>query len=232
VLAFLPWRGGWAAAPPLMSALGMVGSDLDHFACPRCGCNDRDRHLKLYIERLGLLERFRGARVLHFAPEPWLGRWIVDAMPARYVAADLYPSSPGIERIAMEQIPFEDGAFDIVIANHVFEHVGDVTQAAREVARVLAPDGLAILQTPWCRGIESSIEDPLVTSPEARLQLYGQEDHVRLFGRDVFERIGGDSLAAESISHADVMPDVDPDMAGVNPAESLMLFRPRLSAPR
>lgn len=232
VLAFLPWRGGWKAAPPLMAALGMVGSDLDRFACPRCGCNDRDRHLKLFIERAGLADRFAGARVLHFAPEPWLMRWIAAASPARYVAADLYPSAPGIERVAMESMPFEDGAFDIVIANHVFEHVGDVDQAAREVARVLGQDGFAILQTPWCQGLQSTIEDPLVSSPEARLQLYGQDDHVRLFGRDVFERIGGDVLEARVLGHAELLPDVDPDLAGVNGEEVLMLFRPRLKAPR
>lgn len=224
VLAFLPWRGGWAAAPPLMRALEMVGSDLDHFACPRCGCSDRDRHLKLYLECSELAGRFDGARVLHFAPEPWLCRWIAARSPRHYVAADLYPATSDIQRMAMESIPFADGAFDIVIANHVFEHVGDVDAASREVARVLAPGGFAILQTPWCTGLTETIEDPSVISPKARLQLFGQEDHVRLFGRDVFDRIAGSSLIAEPRSHQQAIGDADPDRFGINAAELLMLF--------
>ena len=99
VPAFLPWRGGWKAAPPLMRSLGMVGSDLDRFACPRCGANDRDRHLRLYLERTGLSDRLRGARILHFAPEAPLMAWIATLGPSLHVLADLYPSREEIRRM-------------------------------------------------------------------------------------------------------------------------------------
>jgi SAM-dependent methyltransferase len=224
VPAFLPWRGGSAAAPPLMRALHMVGSDVDHFACPRCGANDRDRHLRLYLERGGIADRLRGARILHFAPEAPLMAWIATMRPALHVLADLYPARPEIQRIDLEAIPFGDGAFDAVIANHVLEHVGDLDRATSEIARVLAPGGIAILQTPWCRVLAATLDDPCVRSPEARLHLYGQEDHVRLFGRDVYTRIGRGGLDARPMSHAAVLSDIDPDLYGVNPEEDLMLF--------
>jgi SAM-dependent methyltransferase len=227
VLAFIPWRGGWSAAPPLMRALGIVGSDLDRFACPRCGCTDRDRHLRLYLERSELADRFAGARVLHFAPEKPLKDWISRRQPGMYVAADLNPAAPEVLKVPMESMPFADSAFDIVIANHVFEHVRSVEAAAAEVARVLNPRGFAILQTPWCKGLAKSIEDPCVTSPSARLAVYGQEDHARLFGRDVYERLSAGSLSASPRSHAEVLGDLDPDVFGVNPEEPLMLFRHR-----
>jgi len=209
----------------LLQALGMVGSDLDHFACPRCGCSDRDRHLKLYLERLELAARFTSARVLHFAPEPWLRNWITTHSPRHYVAADLYPAAPDIQRMAMESIPFDDGTFDIVIANHVLEHVTNVRNASREVARVLAPGGFAILQTPWCEGLSKTIEDPAVMSQQSRIQLYGQADHVRLFGRDVLSQIAGDWLTAEPLTHEQVLADITADGVGINPAEILMMFR-------
>ncbi|MGN6237627.1 class I SAM-dependent methyltransferase [Dyella sp.] len=224
VPAFLPWRGGSTASPPLMRALHMVGSDLDHFACPRCGANDRDRHLRLYFERGGVAERLRGARILHFAPEAPLMAWIATMQPALHVLADLYPARPEVWRINLEEIPFSDGAFDVVIANHVLEHVSNLDHATGEIVRVLAPGGIAVLQTPWCLGLAATLDDPGVQSPEARVQLYGQEDHVRLFGRDVYARIGRSGLEALPMPHEVVLRDIDPDLYGVNPEEDLMLF--------
>jgi SAM-dependent methyltransferase len=207
-----------------MRSLGMVGSDLDHFACPRCGANDRDRHLRLYLERAKIADRLRGARILHFAPEAPLMAWIATLGPSRHVLADLFPSRPDIQRVDLEAIPFEEASFDFVIANHVLEHVSDLDRATSEIARVLVPGGIAILQAPWCSGLGSTLQDPSVQSEDARLHLYGQADHVRLFGRDVYARIGATGLQAMPLSHADVLADVDPDRYGVNPQEDLMRF--------
>jgi SAM-dependent methyltransferase len=220
VPAFLPWKGGWAAAPPLMRTLRLVGSDLDRFACPRCRSTDRDRHLRLYLQRT-VAESFRGARILHFAPEAAMVPWLAGFSPALHVQADLFPLRPEIQRMDLEAIPFDDGSFDWVIANHVLEHVGDLDKAVSEIARVLAPGGRAILQTPWAKGIARTIDDPTVTDEQSRLQLYGQKDHVRLFGRDVYDRIG---LRAVPMKHSDVLPDIDTHAYGVNPDEDLMLF--------
>lgn len=204
----------------------MVGSNLDCFACPRCGCNDRDRHLRLYLERTGLAGSLVGARILHFAPEPQLVSWITSFGPALHVLADLCPPDDSVQCMDLEAIPFPDDHFDWVIANHVLEHVTNLGRATGEIARVLKPEGAAILQTPWCKGLEVTIEDPAVVSRNARLHLYGQEDHVRLFGRDVYKRIGAGGLRAEPIQHSPVLADLDPRIYGINPEEDLMLFRP------
>ena len=224
VPAFLPYRGGWAAAPPLMRALRLVGSDIDHFSCPRCRATDRDRHLLLYLQRSGLAEAMRGARILHFAPEARIARWLATLAPAQHEQGDLFPARPEIRRMDLEAIPFPDASFDWVIANHVLEHVGNLPQATREIARVLAPGGRAILQTPFSRALAATLDDPTVTDPFLRLQLYGQEDHVRLFGRDVYERIGHAGLQPRPLRHADLLADIDPGTHGVNPDEDLMLF--------
>jgi len=224
VPAFLPWRGGAAAAPPLLRALRLVGSDLDHFACPRCGGTDRERHLRLYLEASGMAAGFDGARVLHFAPEAHLAPWIGSLGPAEHLLADLYPARPGIQRMDLEALPFPEARFDWVIVNHVLEHVADLDAALGEIGRVLVDDGRALLQVPWCAGLSRTIEDADVTTPEARLQLYGQEDHVRLFGRDVFEQLARHGLRATPAWHAGLLAHVDPDRAGVNPAEPFMVF--------
>ena len=100
--------------PPLMRALDGIGSDVDHFECPRCGAHDRERHLLLYMRAAGLFERIYGARVLHFAPERRLWPKIAAATPAEYVRCDLHPATPDVAKVDIEAMPFADAAFDLV----------------------------------------------------------------------------------------------------------------------
>jgi SAM-dependent methyltransferase len=221
---FLPYRGGWRAAPPLMRALQVVGSDLDHYLCPACGCNDRERHLLAYLRESGLLDKMRGKSILHFAPEPRLAPVIEQAGPARLVRGDLFPAAPGIEKIDMLAISYPDESFDFVLANHVLEHVADEARALSELRRVLKPGGFAILQTPFSNVLEHTICDPGVRTTEARLQLYGQEDHVRLYGRDIFDRFAAAGFASRVMGHDEALPGIDPGRFGVNRNEPFFLF--------
>ncbi len=224
VWRFMPYRGGSRDSPGLMGALGMVGSNADHFECPRCGAHDRERHLLMYMRADGILAQLRGKPLLHFAPERRLSRLIADAVPSRYVRADLFPNSPDVERVDMLAMQFEDESFDCVIANHVLEHVSDVDRALAEIHRVLKPQGMAILQTPYSAKLHRTWEDAGIDSPAARLQAYGQEDHVRLFGRDIFARIVAGGFESRVQQHAELLADVDPVTAGVNPDEPFFLF--------
>lgn len=225
VWRFMPYRTGSRGVPLLMRAVKMVGSDPDHFECPRCGAHDRERHLLMYLRANGMLDGFRGQSILHFAPEKRLSRFIRSAQAARYLPCDLYPQSPDVQRVDMLDMQFESGSFDVVIANHVLEHVDDDARALAEIRRVLKPGGMAILQTPYSRKLHRTWSDPGLDTPQARLQAYGQEDHVRLFGRDIFERVVAAGFESCVRQHADVLGDIDAAMAGVNPAEPLFLFR-------
>src|SRR5690348_7587980 len=140
---FMPYRSGSRSSPPLMRVLHMVGSNPDKFECPRCGAHDRERHLLMYLRAAGILEGLRGKAVLHFAPEKRLSRFIAAAGPSRHVQADLFPNAPGVQRVDMLDMQFEDGSFDCVIANHVLEHVSNVPRALAEMRRVLKPGGFA-----------------------------------------------------------------------------------------
>lgn len=221
---FAPYRGGWAASPPLMRLLDVVGSDLDNWSCPSCGAHDRERHLLLYLERLGLLERITGAQVLHFAPEKRLSKIFLKLEPSRYVRGDLFPSEPEIQKLDLLAIDFPDASFDIVFANHVLEHVSDDQRGVSEVRRVLRPGGFAILQTPYSTRLHHTIEDPGVDDEITRNELFGQEDHVRLFGRDIFERFARSGLVADVKRHADILPDIDAERYGISCDEPLFLF--------
>lgn len=225
VWRFMPYRTGSRGTPALMHALHTVGSDPDHFECPRCGAHDRERHLLMYLRASGVLKGFRDSTVLHFAPERRLSRFIAEAGPAKHVLADLFPSTPGVQRVDMLDMPFADASFDCVIANHVLEHVSDIRRALGEIRRVLRQEGLAILQTPYSAKLHHTWEDAGIDTDEARLQAYGQEDHVRLFGRDVFEYIEAAGFENQVRMHAQLLPDVVPRRAGVNAREPFFLFR-------
>jgi SAM-dependent methyltransferase len=225
VRAFLPYRGGWAGVPPLLRELDIVGSDVENFSCPVCDSHDRERHLYLYLQASGLMERLSGLRILHFAPERHLSQRIAALKPVDYVKADLYPTDASIARVDLMDIGFADARFDLVIANHVLEHVGDDRRALRELARVLAPSGHAILQTPFARGLRHCFEDEGITSSRARLHAYGQEDHVRLFGADIFDRFAQSGLHSLVKDHRQLLPQVDARLAGVNAMEPFFLFQ-------
>lgn len=225
VWRFMPYRMGSRGLPPLIRALEIVGSDVDNFECPRCGAHDRERHLLLYLRASGMLEWMKGRSILHFAPEKRLSRWIQAAGPADYTACDLYPQASHVRRVDMSDMEIESGSVDMVIANHVLEHVGDVDRALREVFRILAPDGHAILQTPYSSKLHHTWSDAGIDTPQARLQAHGQEDHVRLFGRDIFERIEAAGFESRVRQHADLLAHVDPHTSGVSRAEPFFLFR-------
>lgn len=220
---YLPYRDG--RLPALMQALAMVGSDVRNFECPRCGGHDRERHLFLYLQASGLLAQLGQWRILHFAPEARLQGVISAASPREYLMCDLLPQRSGIIRVDIEAIPHDDACFDLVIANHVLEHVADDLQAIREVTRVIRPGGYAILQTPFSAVLERTWDDGGIVSPESRREAYGQEDHVRLYGRDIFERIGRGGLLRRVASHRELLADVDPAVVGVNQAEPFFLYQ-------
>jgi Methylase involved in ubiquinone/menaquinone biosynthesis len=207
-----------------MQALDAVGSDTANFECPRCGAHDRERHLLLYMQAIGLLGGMRGKDILHFAPELRLSRHFANSRPSRYVRCDLYPKSPEVQRVDLLDIPFEAAEFDAVIANHVLEHVTDDQKALSEILRVLRPGGWAILQTPFSSKLHRTWSDPGIDNGAARLQAFGQKDHVRLYGRDVFERIASSGLLPDIRPHVEVLPGCDPGIVGVNPDEPLFLF--------
>lgn len=231
VPTFLPYRKGLATLSQLLRDLDIIGSDLERFKCPRCGATDRDRHLLAYIQASGHI-MLGGSNVLHFAPEACLRSWILEQNPAEYHQADLFPSSPEIQCIDITKMPFDDCTFDLLIANHVLEHVDDDLSALREVERVLKPGGFAILQTPYSARLEQTLKIKSPLSEASRLLIYGQEDHVRLYGIDVFERISSVGLISLSRTHEELLPSIDPWIHGMNHREPFMCFqKPPYSSP-
>lgn len=224
VWKFLPYGSGSKSAPAFMRAVDFTGSDLDNFECPWCGGTDRERHLLMYMQASGLLDSLSGKEILHFAPEARIAKIVTEHQPIRYVKADLYPGKPDIERVDMLDMPYPDETFDLVIANHVLEHVADDLQSLQELQRILKVGGLAILQTPFSARLHATWSDKGIDDDQSRLQAYGQEDHVRLFGKDIFSRIAGTGLASRVQYHDQLLPHISEKTFGVNRSEPFFLF--------
>jgi hypothetical protein len=148
--------------------------------CPNCMSLERHRLLQLLFR--DHLDRVpRTTRVLHFAPEAFIREKL--SRQCRYVSVDVVPYRVDVSCI-MEHIPFAHNQFDLVIANHVLEHVSEEAKALSEIYRVLDPDGVSILSVPQIFGWEETYEDDAITNPDERRVHFGQVDHRRLYGRD------------------------------------------------
>lgn len=220
---FLKYRGGWVSFSFWIRNIELVGSDVDNFACPFCGSHDRERHLFMFFDKLNIWDKFRGANILHFAPERHLSRKIEDYSPIKYVKADLFPKDVSIEKIDATTIPYKDSMFDILIFNHILEHIPEYVKALNEIFRVLKPNGIAIIQTPYSKLLNKNFEDEGINTDQLRLVFYGQEDHVRVFGEKQFiKELKNAGFILDIVKHSDCFCDQDSFYYGVNKYEDLI----------
>lgn len=147
--------------------------------------------------------------MLHFAPEPLMIPWLV-SLSADYLNVDLH--HPAMRRMDITAIDLPDRSRTLVWCSHVLEHVPDDRRALSEVFRVLEPGGTLVIQVPIRD--EKTYEDPSVTDDAGRLEKFLQEDHVRLYGRDLVRRIEDAGFACELLS-SENLPERDQELYGL-----------------
>ena len=150
--------------------------------CPRCRSHPRHLAIALLLARGDL----RGRRLLHFAPEPLFDPVFERLPEIERVTADLY--APADLRLDITRMDLPDGSFDLILCSHVLEHVSEDRAAMSELHRVLTDDGLALVLTPY-RADRLTFEDPSITEPLDRMVAFGQQDHVRIYGADLADRL-------------------------------------------
>lgn len=166
------------------------GSDVAHrenVLCPYCLSLERHRLLWLFLkDKTDFFSEH--LRVLHIAPEQCFHGRFKKARNIEYITGDL--ESPLAEyHFDLHDIPFGADEFDVILCNHVLEHVEDDRRCMSEMYRVLKPGGWAIMQVPIDYSRAETYEDPTITDPLEREKHFWQKDHVRLYGRDYGERL-------------------------------------------
>ncbi|MBN1250805.1 MAG: class I SAM-dependent methyltransferase [Bacteroidales bacterium] len=178
---------------------GNIGSD--NRLCPSCLSLERHRLLWIYLkEKTGFFTD--KLDVLHIAPEQPYYKKFEKLKNLNYTTADIV--SP-IAKVKMDikEMPFNDNSFDVLLCNHVLEHIDDELKATKEINRVLKPDGWAILQVPIDLNLEKTYEDFSITDPKEREKHFGQYDHVRQYGKDYSQRLERSGLKVTEVNFID-----------------------------
>ena len=160
-----------------------------------------ERHRLLWLYLQNETDFFTAPKkVLHFAPEQAFYKRFRQMKHLDYVTTDL--NSPLADvKADICNLPFNDNEFDIILCNHVLEHIPDDTKAMQELYRVMKPGGYGIFQIPQDLKRESTFEDNSITDRKQRAEIFGQYDHVRIYGRDYFEKLRSVGFKVDEVDY-------------------------------
>jgi SAM-dependent methyltransferase len=173
----------------------IIGAGRRKKQCPICQSAERDRLVYLYVrDYLHLFENKDEISILHIAPENCLYPEFRRRIKSRnYICGDKfeegYSYDKHVQYTDLTNIDWENNSFDLIICNHVLEHIHDDRKAMRELFRVLKPGGKAILQVPISMTLNETFEDFSITDPAERIRIFGQRDHCRIYGQDYGTRL-------------------------------------------
>lgn len=156
-------------------------------------------YLKDHIDFKNAHAQNEKQKILHVAPEQCFYGLFRKSKNLDYTTADLDSPIADI-KMDLHQIPFDADTFDVVLCNHVLEHVQDDRQCMREILRVLKPGGWAVMQVPQRVNMEHTDEDPTLTDPKERIRRFGQYDHLRMYGLDYPERLKEVGFQVEEVN--------------------------------
>ena len=147
-------------------------------------------------------------KMLHFAPEQAFYKRFRNLKNLDYTTTDL--NSPLADvKADICNLPFEDAAFDVIFCNHVLEHIPDDTKAMQELYRILKPGGWGVFQIPQDLNRKTTFEDDSITDRKERAKIFGQYDHVRIYGRDYFDKLRSMGFVVEEVDYTSTMSSED-----------------------
>jgi len=159
-----------------------------------------ERHRLLWLYLTNETNFFTSKKkVLHMAPEQcFLSRF--KKLNHEYITADL--DSPIADvKADIVNLPFNDNSFDVIFCNHVLEHIQDDTKAMKELFRVMKKGGMGVFQVPQDLNRDITFEDNSITDPKERAKIFGQYDHVRVYGRDYFDKLRSVGFKVEEVNY-------------------------------
>jgi SAM-dependent methyltransferase len=183
---------------PVLSHYQVVSAGRrENVRCPRCNSSARERLIFLFLLRKTRIF-VDSIDILHIAPEKNLQRILKERNRGTHVSGDI--NSPAADvTLDIQNIPYKDAVFDLVICSHVLEHIIDDGKAMRELCRVLKPGGIAILQVPYSPILTKTFENSQVITEKERERVFGQSDHVRIYGTDYTNRLEQAGFEVEKI---------------------------------
>lgn len=199
----------------------VVGAGRRFARCPKCTSADRTRLFKLWLDEYLEDNKENNIVVMHIAPESIVSRIIESYSNITYIKGDLlddYEYPEDVQRIDIQNIEYNDNSIDLFIASHVLEHVEDDIKALNEIFRILKPGGKAAIQIPY--SIILATDRTPTNNEYEREQLFGQHDHLRLYGYDF-----PDILQSVGFEVEEYLPDdYVAQLLGLNKNEKLFIL--------
>lgn len=168
---------------------------------------ERHRLLWLYLQNE---TNFFSAeiKVLHFAPEQCFLKRFKKLKNLEYTTTDLESPIADV-KADICNLPFKDNSYDVILCNHVLEHIPDDTKAMQELYRVLKPGGYGVFQIPQDLSRANTFEDDSITDKKERAKIFGQYDHVRVYGRDYFDKLRSIGFKVEEVNYTKLLSKED-----------------------
>lgn len=165
-----------------------------------------ERHRLLWLYLKNETDFFtKPLKLLHFAPEQAFYKRFKKLENIEYTTTDL--NSPLADvKADICNLPFADNSFDVILCNHVLEHIPNDTKAMQELYRVMKPGGWGIVQIPQDLKRENTFEDDTITDKKERAKIFGQYDHVRIYGRDYFDKLRSIGFTVEEVDYTHTLP--------------------------
>lgn len=168
-----------------------------------------ERHRLLWLYLKNETNFFKAPlKVLHFAPEQAFYKRFRNLNNLEYTTTDLNSPLADI-KADICHLPFEDNSYDVVLCNHVLEHIIDDTKAMQELYRIMKPGGWGIFQIPQDLNRDITFEDNSITDKVERAKIFGQYDHVRIYGRDYFDKLRSIGFKVEEIDYTSKLSDAE-----------------------
>lgn len=187
---------------------------------------ERHRLLWLYLKRETDFFLAK-AKMLHFAPEQAFYKRFREMDNLDYTTTDLNSPLADVKADICD-LPFEDDTYDIIFCNHVLEHIPDDTKAMQEMLRILKPGGMAILQIPQDLSRAKTFEDNTITDRAERAKIFGQYDHVRVYGRDYFDKLRNIGFEVQEVDYTSKLTPEEIDKFRLAEGEILpVCFKPK-----
>jgi SAM-dependent methyltransferase len=160
-----------------------------------------ERHRLLWLYLQNRTDFFiKSLKVLHIAPEQAFFQRFKNLQNIDYTTSDLESPIADV-KADITDLPFENESFDVILCNHVLEHIPDDEKAMKELYRVLKKGGWGIFQVPLENERTQTYEDFSITDPKERTKHFGQYDHVRVYGIDYFDRLKKVGFQASAINY-------------------------------
>ncbi|MEN8703004.1 MAG: methyltransferase domain-containing protein [Polaribacter sp.] len=162
---------------------------------------ERHRLMWLFLnDETNFFTTTKKLKVLHIAPEQCFLDIFRNQKNLAYITSDLESPIADVKADICD-LPFKDNEFDVVLCNHVLEHIPDDYKAMQELYRVLKTGGFGVFQIPQDLNRATTFEDDAITDKKQRAEIFGQYDHVRVYGRDYFDKLRAVGFRVDEVDY-------------------------------